>query len=230
MKRCRLSFWMLAWSCVPGGVAAEGWSLPEGSRTSVVSSGATLYGAPAELAYYEAPLNVPDLIAHLEKHPSAPRDLSVFPGMAVLSNFDGPCARVMTLTGAGMHRSRGTLSTICWDHASAGASAPPAWLPAGATLAFDFSEPAALGGTVQQIWRYELAPDVVDAQARAGLAKQGWKPVATRGDEHPSSREWTRGKETLVIDILGRDTGCALAYLRFGSSAVLPIRDTRGTP
>ncbi|HEY0295824.1 MAG TPA: hypothetical protein VGC69_10880 [Bordetella sp.] len=182
-----------------------------------MASGAKVYGAPAEVLSYEAPMDAPALIAFLAQQYPALRDMAVFPGMAVLSDLSGPCSRVVTVSGQDGRGSRGTLSTICWEKAMTRPALPAPWLPAGAELVFDFSEPAGRAGYVQQIWQYASPPDAVARQVHGNLARQGWRPAYDPDGAGSSWQTWQRGSETVIVDILGKAAGSMLAVLRFDS-------------
>ena len=197
--------------------AAPSWILPKDSSMIEVAADAKVYGAPAEVLSYEAPLDVPALIAFLARQYPGLRDMSVYPGMAVLSDSSGPCSRMVTVSGQAGRGSRGPLSTICWDQAMSKPVSPAAWLPAGAELVFEFAGPAGPAGYVQQIWQYAAPPDELARQAHGNLARQGWLPAHIPHDAGTSWQTWRRGRETMVVDILGRQSGSVLAVLRFAS-------------
>jgi hypothetical protein len=184
------------------------WILPPGSLREPVATGALLHGAPADISYYEAPLEATAMIAHFEKHHAGLRDLAVLPGMAVLSRREGACTRVATVAGLGMGRSAGTLSQVCWSRAEL-ADAPD-WLPEGAHGVFDFSERAS--GFSQQVWRYAQAMDDVRARMEQGLTRQGWKRAHDRLGGM-NGQQWERGGQRLVLELHAAEQGCMLAVL-----------------
>lgn len=190
-----------------------GWVLPEGSIRTLVASRALLYGAPADILHYEAPLGVVDMIAHIERHHPLLRNLAVLPGMAVLAGSHGTCSSMATISGSEAGRSTGTLSRVCWDRAQPAAAAPD-WLPEGGRRVFDFAEPAFPDGQMQQIWRYEQPAESVKRQLRERLNRHGWKPAS--GSPGASGwRSWVRGSQGLSVDLFAVEGGCVLALLRF---------------
>lgn len=214
------------------GHAAPSWVLPKDSTLVEVAAAAKLYGAPAQVLSYRTPADAPTLIAFLARQYPGLRDMAVYPGMAVLSDTGGPCSRVVTVSGQAGIGSRGTLSTICWEQAMSKPAQPAAWLPAGAELVFEFSEPAGQAGAVQQIWQYAVPPGEIAQLAHDRLAGQGWRPVDMPASSGASWRTWRRGTETLVVDVLGKAGGSVLAVLRFASDpyAATPGPASGGAP
>jgi hypothetical protein len=186
--------------------AGAAWTLPPGSQREAVARGASLHGAPADILYYEAPLEVPAMIAHLSKHHPGLRDLAVLPGIAVLSGAQGACTRVATVAGLGKGRSAGSLSRVCWGQAQA--ASPPDWLPEGGHRVFEFSERE--GGFSRQVWRYAQGAGSIQPRLRQGLARQGWTPVLEPAGD-AARQEWRRGGQRLAFDLLPVEQGCALA-------------------
>lgn len=178
-----------------------------------------MFGAPADVLSYEAPMDTPTLIAFLSRRYPALRDMAVFRGMAVLSDASGPCTRVVTVSGSG-GRSSGTLSTICWGKAVATPALAPAWLPAGANLAFEFAEPQGQAAYVQQIWQYRSSSDEVARQMYGNFASQGWILARDSAGSGSSSQTWRRGAEIVIADLLNKDGGCILAVQQFASAAL----------
>ncbi|WP_186332214.1 hypothetical protein [Bordetella genomosp. 13] len=188
-------------------VEPPAWSLPRGAVQTVIAQQAALYGAPADIVYYEAPLGVSGMLAHFQQHHPELRDLTVLQGMAVLSDRQGPCLRTATVTGVGSARSAGTLSRVCWPEAAAQAGQAPRWLPAGARLAFDFATREPAGRHVQQVWRHPDAPGVVRAALRRNLLQSGW--IAAPEDA-PGPRQWVRAAQALDVDVVAAGTGSAI--------------------
>lgn len=186
------------------------WHLPDGATQVAIADRATLYGVPADIVYYEAPLAVAGMIAHFAAHHPALRDLAVLPGMAVLSDRSGHCMRTATVAGIGPARSAGTLSRVCWPPEAAAAPAAPAWLPAGARLAFDFGVHDAPASYVQQIWRHDDAPEAVRTALRRALVRHGWTPLPPGMPAGEPAREWRRGAQLLAIDTMAADPGSAI--------------------
>lgn len=205
--------------------AAASWALPKNSTMTEVASAAKVYGASAEVLSYRTPLDAPMLIAFMARQYPGLRDMAVYPGMAVLSESSGPCSRVVTVSGQAGRGSSGTLSTLCWEQAMS--TPPDAWLPAGASLVFEFAEPAGQAGAVQQIWQYAAPPGEIARQAHDNLAREGWRPARASDEAGASWQTWQRGPQTLVVDVLGKAEGSVLAVLRFASD---PRLASGGTP
>lgn len=198
-----------------------GWSLPRGAVRTAIAQQATLYGAPADIAYYEAPLSVSGMLSHFQKHHPELRDLTVLQGMAVLSERQGECVRTATVTGVGFARSAGTLSRICWPDAAAQASQAPRWLPAGARLAFDFATREPQGDHVQQIWHHPDAPAAVRAALRRNLLQAGWLPAP---QDAPGMQQWVQGASALAIDVVAAPAGSAIVVgmQRYAATPAMP--------
>jgi len=186
------------------------WSLPEGAVQVDVARRATLYGVPADIVYYEAPMGVSRMIAHLEAHHPALRDLAVLPGMAVLSDRSGVCLRTATVAGAGRDRSAGTLSQVCWPETVPASAAAPAWMPSGARLAFDFGAQDGPAAYSQQIWRHGGTPEDLRAELRRALVRHGWAPLPPGSSPGEPAREWRRGAQLLAIDTVATGQGSAI--------------------
>lgn len=196
-------------AAAPAAQRPEGisWSLPRGAVQTVIARQATLYGAPAHITYYEAPLSVSGTIAHLRTHHPELSDLTVQQGMAVLSDRNSECLSTATVTGVGKARSAGTLSRVCWPADLALAAGAPEWLPAGAQLAFDFSTQETIGRHRQQIWRHADAPGVVRAALRRNLLAAGWTPAPADAD---GTQEWVRAGVVLAVDVVQAGSGSAI--------------------
>jgi len=186
------------------------WHLPDGATQVAIADRTTLYGIPADIVYYEAPLAVAGMIAHFAAHHPALRDLAVLPGMVVLSDRSGECMRTATVAGIGPTRSAGTLSRVCWPAETAAAPAPPAWLPAGARLAFDFGVHDTPASYVQQVWRHDDAPEAVRTALRRALVRHGWTPLPPGMPAGEPAREWRRGAQLLAIDTVAAEPGSAI--------------------
>lgn len=207
---------VLASCLIPAaGCTAAPWVLPSKSTVAELASSAKVYGATADVLAYRTPLDVPMLIAFMSRQYPGLRDMTVYPGMAVLSDASGPCSRVVTISGQAGRGSSGTLSTFCWKQAMN--TWRDAWLPAGAELVFEFAEPAGQAGATQQIWRYAAPPGEIARQTHDNLTRHGWRPARTGEEPGASWQTWQRGPHALVVDVLGREQGSVLAVLRFAA-------------
>lgn len=213
--RCALAGLALLWGAVPAFGAAHAqthamtpaWSLPRGAVRTPIAQQASLYGAPADIAYYEAPLSVSGMLSHFQKHHPELRDLTVQQGMAILSERQGECLRTATVTGLDRARSAGTLSRVCWPDSAPQAVQAPQWLPAGARLAFDFATREAQGRHVQQVWHHPDAPASVRGALRRNLLRLGWLPAP---DDAAGTQQWVQGASALAIDVVAAPSGSAI--------------------
>jgi len=201
----------------PSWAGLASWSLPRGAVQTEVARQATLYGAPAQITYYEAPLSVSDMIVHFQRHHPDLRDLTVMQGMAVLSDRHGKCRRTATVTGVGRMRSAGTLSRVCWGEAPDHAALAPQWLPEGARLVFDFSTRESTGNHRQQIWRHSSTPEAVRVGLRRRLLHMGWTPAA---QEASGTQQWVRAAEVMSIDVVAAGTESVIVI---GLQAAAPM-------
>ncbi len=213
--RCVLAGLALLWGSVPAsGVVhsrtqtmAPAWSLPRGAVRTPIAQQALLYGAPADIAYYEAPLSVSGMLSHFQKHHPELRDLTVQQGMAVLSERQGECLRIVTVTGLDRAHSAGTLSRVCWPDLAPQAGQAPQWLPAGARLAFDFATREPYGRHVQQVWHHPDPPVAVRSALRRNLLRLGWLPAP---DDAAGTQQWVQGASALAIDVVAAPSGSAI--------------------
>ncbi|WP_461600041.1 hypothetical protein [Achromobacter marplatensis] len=183
--------------------------LPDGARHALLADRLWLYGYPAEVLVFDAPMKVPDLIRHLSGQQPGLVDLNVLPGQLVLSGTIGGEQWVVQMQDVGSGRTAGSISTLRFLAASqaSGRELPvPPWLPEGSRLRLDFSVTDEGVRVTERIWQHVFTPARMMSVVDARLLQNGWRRQAADG----MAQAWARGSHRLRISVVPLDSGSGL--------------------
>lgn len=186
---------------------------PVGSQVEPLADRLWLYGLPLQAVVFDAPVDVPELIRTLSRQQPALRDLTVLPGMAILSGRVGDVLWVAVLASPVAGRSVGSVSSLLVSTTRLDAP-PPAWLPPAARLRLDVVVQDGQARVSERIWQHPLPPARLASIMRQGLRRQGWQDDDERadaGDWH----SWHRNGERLHWLLLPLGAGSGLWIRRW---------------
>lgn len=187
----------------PGVTSLSQLRFPEGSSHALLADRLWLYGQPARVLVFDAPMKASDLIRTLSGQQPRLADLNVLPGQLVLSGWIGDEQWVAQMENTGMGRTVGSISTLRLQNAVAPPA--PAWLPDGSRLRLDFAATDEGVTVSERIWQHALSPARMMALLDVGLLREGWSQSGG-GD----AQSWVRGRQRLQVSVVPLDRGSAL--------------------
>lgn len=197
----------------PAAMTPAAIRFPAGSRVEPLADRLWLHGLPLQAVVFDAPVDVPELIRTLSLQQPALRDLTVLPGMAILSGRVGEALWMAMLASPVAGRSVGSVSSLQVSTTRLDAP-PPAWLPPPARLRLDVVAVDGGARVSERIWQHPLPPARLASITRQGLRRQGWQDDANRA-EAGDWQSWHRRGERLYWLVLPLDAGSGLWIRRW---------------
>lgn len=180
--------------------------LPAGSAQAPLGDALRVYGMPTAVRVFDTPMPLADAIQWFSAWQPALADLSVLPGLAVLSGMVSGQLWVVSLQPHGASRTHGSVAALDLHTADLPRRCRPAWLPSEARLHLDFQVDDVARARVQ-VWSYAVHPTRLQARLDQGLAREGWQRQAgVDGGLH----RWVRGRAAITLDVAPAGQGSGL--------------------